>query len=174
MAFLFYSVHIIKKDQNLKKSFGYQCSEGDIQINNRNLLIMFLIGFVGSLFAGFAGIGPAMIYCPALIMLGLEARVATATASYMAFLTTLSSSIQVLILKRIQMDYAFHVILMTVLGSFPGLFFQHYMVNTFKRVSLQVFIFTASIFIAAIITLIINVPILFSKHKLDADIFFIS
>jgi hypothetical protein len=39
---------------NLKKSFGYQCSEGDIQINNRNLLIMFLIGFVGSLFAGFA------------------------------------------------------------------------------------------------------------------------
>jgi len=34
---------------------------------------MFLIGFVGSLFAGFAGIGPAMIYCPALIMLGLEA-----------------------------------------------------------------------------------------------------
>ena len=135
---------------------------------------MFLIGFVGSLFAGFAGIGPAMIYCPALIMLGLEARVATATASYMAFLTTLSSSIQVLILKRIQMDYAFHVILMTILGSFPGLFFQHYMVNTYKRVSLQVFIFTASIFIAAIITFVVNIPILISKHKLDADIFFIS
>ena len=52
-----------------------------------------MIGFFGSLIAGFGGIGPAMIYCPALVILGLEARVATATASYMAFLTTLSSSI---------------------------------------------------------------------------------
>jgi hypothetical protein len=48
------------------------------------------------------------------------------------------------------------------------------MVNTYKKVSLQVFIFTASIFLAALIALVVNIPIFISKHKLDADIFYIS
>ena len=36
-------------------------------------MTIFKVGFIGSLSAAFGGIGPAMIYSPALVILGVEA-----------------------------------------------------------------------------------------------------
>ena len=85
--------------------------------------------------AAFGGIGPAMIYTPALVILGMEDQVATATGGYITVFTTLSSTISAVLSKRIQIDYAVYVLAMTLMGSFPGLFFQQYMVHKYKRVS---------------------------------------
>ena len=114
---------------------GYLLAQGDLEINRSNLLSIFKVGFLGSLSAAFGGIGPAMIYSPALVILGMEAQVATATAGYIAMFTTFISTFSAVLNKRIQMDYAVYVLAMTLMGSFPGLFFQQYLVHKYKRVS---------------------------------------
>lgn len=57
----------------MKKKHGYEFVPGDLEINKSNLFTIFKVGFVGSLSAAFGGIGPAMIYSPALVILGVEA-----------------------------------------------------------------------------------------------------
>mmetsp|Transcript_8356 Transcript_8356/g.13971 ORF Transcript_8356/g.13971 Transcript_8356/m.13971 type:complete len:93 (-) Transcript_8356:22-300(-) len=89
-----------------------------------------------------------MIFVPVLILIGIEAQVATATGMYITMFTTLSSSIQVIIFKKMDLQYALYLQIMTTLGSLPGNFFQSYMVRTTGRVSYQVFIFIFCIFFA--------------------------
>ena len=57
----------------MKKKHGYEFVPGDLEINKSNLFTIFKVGFVCSLSAAFGGIGPAMIYSPALVILGVEA-----------------------------------------------------------------------------------------------------
>jgi hypothetical protein len=37
--------------------------------------------------------------------------------------TTLAATIQVIIFKKIQLDYGLYVLIMTAIGTFPGIFF---------------------------------------------------
>ena len=97
---------------------------GDFQATNKNLVTMVIVSFFGSVFAAVSGLGPGMVFCPALIMAGIESRVATATGMYLTMFTTLVASITIIIMKKIEMDYALYVLLMTVIGSLLGLFFQ--------------------------------------------------
>lgn len=66
---------------------------GDLEATSEKVLKLGAIAFAGSIAAGFSGIGPGFIFAPVLLMLGVEARVATATGMYITMLTTLSASI---------------------------------------------------------------------------------
>lgn len=101
-----------------------------------------------------------MIFCPALILVGLETRVATATGMYLTLYTTLSSSLQLLIMKRIPLDYMAYVLVMTLLGTGPGIFFQTYLVKSTGRLSYTVVIFTSCLLISAFSVSAINIPLL--------------
>lgn len=132
---------------------------------------MITISFFGSIFASFSGLGPGMLFCPTLIMIGIESRVATATGMYVTMFLTLSATIQMIIFKKINMSYAVYVLIMTAIGSVLGLFFQRYIVKTFNRVSYTNFFFVAGIVIAILSTTIVNIPILIHKADLGESIF---
>ena len=67
------------------------------------------ISFVGAVSAAFSGIGPGSIFCPYLVLIGIEAQVATATGMYVTMFTTLSATISVIIFKKIKLDYALYI-----------------------------------------------------------------
>ena len=135
---------------------------------------MIAVSFFGSIFASFSGLGPGMVFCPALIMIGLESRVGTATGMYLTMFTTLASTIQIAIYKRIKLDYAIYVLAMTASGTFIGLFFQKYMVDTYKRVSYQNFVLVITFFLACALAIFLNIPLIIHRSDLGDDLFMLT
>ena len=68
-----------------------------------------------------------------------------------------------MIRRKIYFHYALYIQIATFLGTFPGIFFQDYMIKTTGRVSNQVVILL--ICIAITIFLIIGINIGISQHK---------
>ena len=94
---------MIKKDFKDKTEAGYNFIDGDLQATPKNLINMIIISFVGAVFAAFSGLGPGMIFSPALIIMGIESRVATATGMYLTMFTTLAATISMIVFKKINL-----------------------------------------------------------------------
>lgn len=123
------AVRIVSNEATEKEEVGYEFTEGDLRLSPSKLAIIVAISWFGSLMAAFAGIGAGSIFVPALTIIEMEPRVAAATGMYVTIYLTLASSISVIILGRLSLDYAPYVVIFTMLGSLPGLFFQNYMVQ---------------------------------------------
>lgn len=108
---------------NWRKEVGYEFVDGELELTGKNLCIVCTVGWVGAFAAAFSGTGPGSIFCPAIILIGVNPQVATATGMYITLFTTLASTIVVIIMKRILIDYMWLVLFMTFLGTFPGIFF---------------------------------------------------
>mmetsp|Transcript_5667 Transcript_5667/g.8973 ORF Transcript_5667/g.8973 Transcript_5667/m.8973 type:complete len:175 (-) Transcript_5667:7-531(-) len=138
----------VKKEYHEKVECGYEFSPGDLEATPRKLVIMLLVSFFGAFCSAFCGIGPGNIFCPVLVMIGIQAQVATATGMYITMFTTLSATIQVIIFKKIYLVYAAYILLMTALSTVPGIFFQGYLVRTTGHVSYQVLVLATIMYIA--------------------------
>ena len=92
-AFTFHAVFKSNKDFNLKVECGYNFVPGDLKLNLFNVSMFMFIGWFGAFISAFCGIGGGMIFCPILVIVGLEARVATATGMYLTLFTSLSYTI---------------------------------------------------------------------------------
>jgi hypothetical protein len=64
---------VVKSEYKLKKEVGYRFIPGDLQASSKNLAILVSISFFGALLAAFCGIGPGLLFCPILVMIGIEA-----------------------------------------------------------------------------------------------------
>lgn len=85
---------------------------------------MIIFSWIGAISSSFSGVGPGLIFIPGLVMIGIDVHVSTGTGMYIALLSCLSATIQVIFLKKINLQYAFYILCMTVVGTFPGLHFQ--------------------------------------------------
>lgn len=101
--FLALGIIVVKNEHHRKVACGYEFTEGDLKATPKNLAHMIIISFFGSMAAAFCGIGPGFIFAPLLVMIGMEPTVATSTGMYVTMFTTLSSSIQVIIFKKIEL-----------------------------------------------------------------------
>ena len=82
------------------------------------------VSIFGSFIVAFCGIGPGAIFNIYLYYCDLDPMVASSTGMYLTFFTTLVASIQGIFFKKFLYEHALYVIIMTVIGTFPGLFFQ--------------------------------------------------
>lgn len=157
VIFLVWGIRIVLSETEHKKLHNYQSVPGDLVMNKDNVIKLFLISFFGGMAAAFCGIGPGFLFGPVLIMVGIEPRVATATGMYVTMFTTLAATIQAIIFKKINLEYALYVQLMTFFGTFPGIFFQKHIVKETGKVFYQVFLLNFLIFVVLIAMLIINI-----------------
>ena len=94
-CFLFTIIAIFKSNKvyNKKVECNYNFVPGDLKLNFFNVSMFMFIGWFGAFISAFCGIEGGMIFCPILVILGIEARVATATGMYLTLFTSLSYTI---------------------------------------------------------------------------------
>jgi len=109
IAFTAWGIYIVKKGYQEKVHLGYNFTPGDVEATPKNLIILVGISFFGAMAAAFSGVGPGFIFCPILVLIGIEAQVATATGMYVTMFTTLSATISVMIFKKIKLDYSLYI-----------------------------------------------------------------
>jgi hypothetical protein len=122
-------VKIVRDEQAAKELYSYKFTSGDLKMTNSNIIKLIVISFFGGMAAAFCGIGPGFLFAPVLIMVEIEPRVATSTGMYVTMFTTLAATIQAVINNGINLEYSVYVQLMTFFGTFPGIFFQNYVVK---------------------------------------------
>lgn len=76
--------------------------------------------------------------------------------------------------KRIKLDYAAYVLAMTAGGTLIGLFFQKYIVDTYKRVSYQNFVLVTTFFLSCALAVFLNIPLIIHRSELGDELFMIT
>jgi hypothetical protein len=89
-GFTFYGIYVCYIDYNRKLECNYEFVAGDLILTPKIVTMFMLIAWVGAFISAFCGIGGGSIFCPVLIIIGMEARVATATGMYLTLFTSLS------------------------------------------------------------------------------------
>lgn len=66
------AVRMLRNEQALKKKYGnVNLEESDVILNNKNITILILLGFMGGMLAGALGLGGGVIFNPVLLAMGL-------------------------------------------------------------------------------------------------------
>jgi len=89
-GFTFYAIYVCNVDYKNKIECNYNFVDGDLILTPKIVGMFMFIGWFGAFISAFCGIGGGSIFCPVLIIIGMEARVATATGMYLTLFTSLS------------------------------------------------------------------------------------
>ena len=89
-GFTFYTIYMLKKDYNEKIEAGYVFIDGDCKLDLKSVVMYMSIGWIGAFISAFCGIGGGSIFCPVLIIIGIQPQVGTATGMYLTLFTSLS------------------------------------------------------------------------------------
>lgn len=123
LVYFFAGYRLVSNEIAEKEQVGYEFVEGDLRMTFSNVSIFVGLSFIGSLLAAFSGLGPGVVFGGGMIIIGIEPRVSTATGMYLTFLMTASSSIQLLGMRKLKLDYLVYILVFTIMGGIPGMFF---------------------------------------------------
>lgn len=125
------AVRFIKKETELKQIC--QDYKTEIELNNRNLVRLLLVAFVGGWVAGALGLGGGSIFNPILLEMGLNAIVSSATGMYMIMFSTAASTAVFMINDMILYDYALWIGFWCFFGSVIGLILLNKIMKKLNR-----------------------------------------
>lgn len=123
---------LVRRD-NLKVRSGYRFQSSEMQWTSRAALHYPIVCISAGVAAGLLGIGGGMLKGPIMLEMGLPPQVVAATAAYMLFWTTASTSIQFGIMGEMLWDYGALLFVVGVLSSIVGQEVLSWFVAKYKK-----------------------------------------
>lgn len=136
------------------KRMNYNFLESDLHLNKMTVIKISIYGFFVGVLGSMLGIGGGIIVGPLFLEMKLDPTVASYTASFLAFFTAGSSTLQYIVWGQMTYDYSGMAILFGTIGGIIGLFTILRFVQKYNKQSIIV------IFLA--ITLILSCACLMS------------
>ena len=161
---------VIKKEREYKDEIMFPYYDGELEFLPKVIAKLIVIGFVTGFLAGSQGLSIGMILSSVFLQMNLIPKVASATSMYMALYTTLSSTIIVSIAGKLNFTYAAGVVLVTILGTLPGLYLQNWFINKTGRSSIQILLLGFSIVYIMVFTPIMSFTNVIAQKKAGYDI----
>ena len=131
--------------------------------------ISWMIGFglLVGLMSSLLGVGGSFLTVPLFLKFGLTPQKSSSTASFIAMLSAISSTIQYMLFNLLYYDYAFMTAVGSLIGAFAALywFLPHF--RKFNRQSLIVLTLVLTLYISAGLNLYIGVDYINSDVKAD-------
>ena len=122
----FIAVKNAQEEYQVKLAVGYTFVEGDQEFTGGIIAKLITIGFFGAFLSASVGLGPGSVFNPVMVQLNMHYAVASSTGMYLTMFTALAATINMLIFKRIDVQYMVVIAVLTILGSIPGIFMQSY------------------------------------------------
>lgn len=129
VLFTLAALSISSKEHAEKVRVGYNFVRGDVNFEFKTSIKLVLAAFFGAFAAALSGIGPGLVFIPVVLAMDVNATVATGTGMYLTMITTLSATINLLIVNKINLTYSLVINLVTILASMPGLYGQIWVVK---------------------------------------------
>ena len=102
-------IWVIRSEYKKKVESRYEFTKGEIRGTAKEVVsFCFLISFT-SILVTFCGASPSGMVIPVLVFVGVDPRVAIATANFIGTLNTLTASILLIFFKKIRLDYSLYI-----------------------------------------------------------------
>lgn len=124
-----------------KVSAGYQFVEGDMQATPANVSKLVIIALSCGMISGAFGVSPGLLLNPIMLALGLNTVVGVSTVMYVVLFTTLATTFLSIFEDLLNPQYGTIVVIMTIIGTYPGILYQNYIIEVYKRNSIVVVLF---------------------------------
>jgi uncharacterized membrane protein YfcA len=145
--------HVIRKSQK-RQAAGLPPLPGDCVWSAKRVIIVGIVSFIAGILASLLGVGGGMIKGPVLLELGMSADVTAATSSYMILFTSMSSSIQYIIVGKLPWDYGVVLFFLGVVASFAGQSALNWLVARYNKKSYIIFVIAFVIGTSAVLLII--------------------
>jgi len=119
-----------------------------------------VIALTCGLIAGSFGVSPGLLLNPVMMVFGVHTVVGVSTVMYAVLFTTMATSFIAVVEDLLNPQYGIVVIIMTILGTYPGILQQNYIIEAYKRNSIIVSIFTFCILFCMIMIPYLNCNLL--------------
>lgn len=130
---------------------------GEIRWNKMRIIVVGLVSFLAGILASLLGVGGGLIKGPVLIEIGLPPDVVAATSSYMILFTSVSSSIQYILIGKIMWDYGVVLFVIGMVASFVGQTILNWIVGKYARKSFIIFVIALVIGASAVLLVLSEV-----------------
>ena len=127
-----FAARLANNDFRKKKELGYNFTKGDQEFSTRVIVKLVSVAFLVAIFASLAGLGPGIVFNSMLVQLDMHPAVASATGMYCTMFTTLACTLIVILNAELNIPYAGLLIVITLLGTLPGLKGQNWIVQKAK------------------------------------------
>eukprot|EP00357_Protocruzia_adherens_P006086 CAMPEP_0115029486 /NCGR_PEP_ID=MMETSP0216-20121206/37031_1 /TAXON_ID=223996 /ORGANISM="Protocruzia adherens, Strain Boccale" /LENGTH=509 /DNA_ID=CAMNT_0002406083 /DNA_START=211 /DNA_END=1740 /DNA_ORIENTATION=+ len=147
----------VSKEYTAKESAGYHFTQSDRQYDAKTCFNLAKIGFFTGTTSGILGVGGSVFTGPMMLSLGFQPEVSSYTATFLGMFTSVSSTLQYVMIGTIPMTYAAVVAPLSVIGCFLGV---HVVGNYIKKsghASYVVFLLASCIVIACLLVVLIGV-----------------
>ena len=91
-----------------------------------------ILGIGGGFAMGGLSVGIGVFFLPALIQLDVHPTVATQTAHFISAIAGIAASIIVVIMERLNYEFAVLAIVFSIIGSLPGIHYQQWILELSK------------------------------------------
>jgi uncharacterized membrane protein YfcA len=113
------------REYRVKLQLNYSFQEGDVAWTPAAVVGWPLLCTFAGIGSGALGLGGGTVTSPIMLMMGMEPKVIAASAAFMILFTASSTTIQYLIVDRLQVDYAGWFCAIAFVSCLTG----HYMIN---------------------------------------------
>eukprot|EP00026_Physarum_polycephalum_P006878 Phypoly_transcript_06931.p1 GENE.Phypoly_transcript_06931~~Phypoly_transcript_06931.p1 ORF type:complete len:475 (+),score=42.28 Phypoly_transcript_06931:38-1462(+) len=124
------------------------------------------VSFVAGILASLLGVGGGIIKGPVLLELGLTPDVVSATSAYMIVFTSISATVQYILIGSIVYDYGGVLFVIGLLACFIGRITLNWIVAKYKRQSFIIFVISAVIGVSCVL-LVVSMVIQFTTQGGD-------
>ena len=166
-----YSVYYLRREYDRKTACGYVFHESDLKFTSKITILLCLIAFIGGVMAAIVGIGGGVIFNPMLLEFGLPPQVASNTGMYLVVYTTFSNTFQFMINKALNYAWGSWLAIWVLIGTFVGLKIVNLTVKRTGRGSIIVFVLSAVLLLASLISGVYNGVELSNQSKDGEQVF---
>ena len=160
------SVRLLKQEYDLKHEVGYTFVKGDLHWSNDLIYKFASIAVFGGMMASLVGLGGGVVYNPLMMEFGVNPKVSSATSMYMIMLSTLSGTLQFLMMGILPVDYSIYLAIIVVVCTIIANLALSSLIGNSGRPSF------IAIFLAAVIVLctcIVLITALINVHTQLSD-----
>lgn len=146
----YFIIYNIKKDYEIKRLSNYIFLEGDIKWNNTNILKFIIFASLTGILSTYMGIGGGMLITPIMIQVGMIPQVVIATSSITTFFSSLISTLNYLLVGKLNIKYGILFSIMSIFGSLVGLRLSDFILSKFKRQSILIFVVSLILLVSCV------------------------
>lgn len=112
-----------------------------MQATSSNIIKLICIALTCGIISGGFGVSPGLMLNPIMLALGLNTVVGVSTVMYVVLFTTLATTFLAMFEDLLNPQYGTIVVIMTIIGTYPGILYQNYIIEQYKRASYVTMIF---------------------------------
>eukprot|EP01091_Cochliopodium_minus_P015506 TRINITY_DN5543_c0_g1_i1.p1 TRINITY_DN5543_c0_g1~~TRINITY_DN5543_c0_g1_i1.p1 ORF type:complete len:500 (-),score=106.34 TRINITY_DN5543_c0_g1_i1:4-1503(-) len=149
--------YYLNYDYRKRVAASFEFKQGDVEWTVKNFLFFCFASLFAGVIAGLLGVGGALVAGPFLLLFGVIPSVSVATTIFMTLFTSLSTTIQFVLIGRLSLYKALWYGSVGLFAGLMGMFIVGYLVKKYNKQSLIIFSVAFAILLSSVAMIVVQI-----------------